>query len=216
MKSCIGIVLVLGGLAHANVITLQSGVSPGESNNITGTNVILSDVNPTWAPDQDGADWISFEDTGYSATAPGFSPNVVPNSTGENSPNAIFTQTFTDTYSALVLSFTVWADDTAVLFLNGIQISANANFSQVHGTYCAPAGVSCTGAGTTFTEDLAPGSYTLSIAVYQTGGGPYGLMYAGTVTDTETDPPNVPEPGSFILLSAGLAAFAVLRAKRVF
>jgi PEP-CTERM motif len=219
MKSCFGLLVLVGSLAHANVITLQSGASSGESNNITGTNVVLSDVNPMWAPDQDGASWVSYEDTGYSPSSPGFTPNVISNSTGENSPNAIFTQTFTDTNSPLVLSFTVWADDTAVLFLNGTQLSPNANFTQVHGTYCAPSGITCTGSGTTFVEDLAPGTYTLSVDVYQTGGGTYGVMYNGTVTDT-ADPPSVPEPGSSMLLGAGLiaiTAFGVkpLRAKPV-
>ncbi len=211
MKSGIGLLVLLGGFAHASVITLQSGVSSGESNNINGTDVILSDLNPNWAPDQDGAYWISYEDTGYSASAPGYSPNVLPNSVGENDPSAIFTQTFTDTNSALVLNFTVWADDGAVLYLNGTQLSSNANFNQVNGVYCSPTGITCDGPGTTFTEDLAPGTYTLSVAVYQEGGGTYGVMYSGTVTDTF-----VPEPGTYVLLSTGLIAIAALRFKRVF
>ncbi len=212
MRSCIGSLVLLAGLAHANVITLQSGVSSGESNNITGTNVVLSDVEPNWAPDQGGASWISFEDTGYSASAPGFAVNVLPNSTGENSPNAEFFQTFSDFSSALVLSITVWADDSAVLFLNGTQLNANVNFSQVAGTACAPTGISCTGAGTTFTEDLAPGSYTLQFNVYQLGGGTYGVMYSGTVTD---DLGSVPEPGSYVLIGAGLLTLALLRVRRI-
>jgi hypothetical protein len=212
MKSSIGLILLAAGLSHGGTILLQSGVSAGEYNNFNMEgNYVLTSLHPDWAPDQDGASWVSYENTGFSATAPDYAVIALPNSTGENDPNAIFYQTFTDTTSVLSLTITVWADDTAVLFLDGQQISANANFSQSSSAYCAPTGISCSGAGTTFTiDDIAPGSHTLQFDVYQTGGGTYGVMYSGEVTDL------APEPGSYILLGAGLVAMALFRVKTRF
>jgi len=209
MKSSIGLILLAAGLAHGGTILLQSGVSAGEYNNFNMEgNYVLPMLMPQWAPDQDGASWVSYENTGWSGTG---TVIALPNSTGESDPNAIFYQTFTDTASVLSLTITVWADDTAVLYLDGTQISANANFAQTAGFYCAPTGISCTGAGTTFTiNDIAPGSHTLQFDVYQTGGGTYGVMYSGAVTDL------APEPGSYVLMGAGLLALALFRVKRAF
>ncbi len=210
----IALVVIAAGLAHGNSFSLLSGVSAGETNSVTTNNVVLMNDEPNWTAPQDGAQWISFENTGYSAIAPGYAVNELPNATGESDPNAIFYQTFTDTYSPLTLSITVWADDTAVLFLDGVQESANANFSQVAGTPCAPTGITCNGAGSTFVfDDLAAGTHTIQIDVYQAGGGTYGVMYDGTVTDSG---PLLAEPGSYILLGFGLIALSLLRLKRVF
>lgn len=214
MKSSVGLILIAAGLAHASTILLQSGVSDDEFNNISGTNVVLNDLEPKWTPGQDGAEWISFEDTGWDSGTMS-AVNAVPNSTGENDPSAIFTQTFTDVNSPLDLTITVWADDSAVLFLDGNQVGPNANFSQVAGDYCAPTGITCDGPGTTYTiSGLTAGLHTLTFDVYQIGGGAFGLMYEGTVTDSAN--PSVPEPGSYVLVGAGLTALALFRFKRAF
>jgi PEP-CTERM motif-containing protein len=214
MKSSVGLILIAAGLAHASTILLQSGVSDDEFNNITTTNVVLNDLEPKWTPGQDGAQWISFEDTGWNSGTMS-AVNTVPNSTGESDPNAIFTQTFTDTNSPLDLTITVWADDSAVLFLDGVQVGPNANFNQISGDFCAPTGITCDGPGTTYTiNGLAAGLHTLTFDVYQIGSGSFGLMYEGTVTDSAN--PSVPEPGSYMLVGAGLTALALLRFKRAF
>jgi hypothetical protein len=215
MKSSVGLILVAAaGLAHASTILLQSGVTDNEFNNITTNNVVLTDLEPKWTPGQDGAQWISFEDTGWDSTTM-MAVNAVPNSTGESDPSTVFTQTFTDTNSALDLTITVWADDSAVLLLDGNQIGPNANFSQIAGDYCAPTGITCDGPGTTYTIDgLTAGTHTLTFDVYQIGGGSFGLMYEGSVTDNAS--PSVPEPGSYLLVGAGLTALALFRFKRAF
>jgi hypothetical protein len=212
MKSCAGLIFILAGFAQAGVIALQSGASPGESNNLTGTNFVLTDLNSNWAPDQGGASWVSYEDTGYSSSSPGFAVNVLSNSSNVNNPNAEFFQTFTDNVSLLSLSLTVWADDTALVFLDGVQISPNMTFVQTTGTMCSPTGITCTGAGTQINvNNIAPGTHTLQFNVYQTGSGDYGVMYTGSVTDTSASP----EPGSYVLMGAGLLALTMFR-KRVF
>ena len=210
MKSSIGIIVIAAGLAQGNTILLQSGVSAGETNNITVSNVALSDLEPEWTPGTDGASWISYEDTGWSTVSNG-PVNAVANSTGPSDPSAIFFQTFTDTSSLLTLTITVWADDSAVVYLDGTKISLNADFVQTPGIFCSPTGITCDGPGTTFTiDDIAPGTHTLQFDVYQVGGGSFGLMYTGSVTDTAA----TPEPVSFVLMGAGLVALALFRVKR--
>jgi hypothetical protein len=212
MKIVIGLVVVVAGLAHASTILLDSGVSAGEVNNLTSNDVILNDIEPKWTLPTAGEDWISYEDSGWN-TITNSAMMTIPDATSQNTPTAVFTQSFTDNTSLLSLSLTVWADDTAVVFLDGTQISANADFTQTPGIYCAPTGITCIGAGTTFNiNNLAAGTHTLTFDVYQVGGGSFGLMYTGTVTDNSQS--LAPEPSSYVLLGAGLVALALLGFKR--
>ena len=214
MKNSIGLLVVAAGLAHASTILLQSGVTGGESNNVTTNNVILSNIEPEWTLPSGGADWISYENSGWS-TVTNSAIMTVPDTSSQNTPSAVFTQTFTDLTSLLNLSITVWADDSAVVFLDGTQISGNANFLQTPGIYCAPTGITCDGLGSTFTaNNLTAGTHTLTFDVYQIGGGSFGLMYSGTVTDNSQS--LAPEPGSYALLGMGLVALALFRVKRAF
>lgn len=212
MKNWIGLVIVATGLAQATPILLQSGVSAGEFNNITGTNVELPMLEPLWAPNQsDGASWVSYENTGWQIIA-GVGSAVInlPNATGPGSPNAVFSQTFTDNNgTTLTGSITVWADDTAAVFLDGMLLM-DANYVQGPGE-CS-SGITCEGPGTPISFTTTPGTHTLTFDVYQTGSWTYGLMYDGSVTDDA----QVPEPGSYLLMGGGLLALSLAGRKRAF
>jgi hypothetical protein len=211
MRRNIAIIILAAGLAPGATITLLSGISAGESNNITGTNFVLPMLEPAWVSDRpDGASWISFENTGWQLIGGvGSAVTVLPNAAAGD-PNAIFYQTFTDSAGTLLTgSVSVWADDSAAVYLDGVMLLA-ANYSQAS-TNCAPAdGVSCANSGMTVDFSTTPGTHVLSFDVYQTGGWTYGLMYDGSITDNTS----APEPESYILLGGGLIALGILRHMR--
>ena len=145
MKWTVGWLAMMAGLCSAGTITLQSGVSAGESNNITGINYVIPELEPVWvATRPDGASWISFENTGWQVVGGvGSAVITLPNANAGN-PNAIFTQTFTDTAGTqLSGSLTVWADDTVAVFLDGVQL-VTPYYYQAEGVNCSPSGVTCT------------------------------------------------------------------------
>lgn len=213
MKIWITSLLFCAVLARATTIELLSGVSAGESNNITGANFVIPTPEPAWAVDPGGAKWISFENTGWC-------PNTdtacitVPNATSLADPNAIFTQTFTDDLGTVLTgSITVWADDNAAVYLDGTLISPAPTLLQ-GSQHCAPSTViTCTGDGTTIDFSTTPGTHTLTFDVYQTGGLTFGLLYDGSVSDNGSP---VPEPKTWIPLGLGLIALGSLRIKRLF
>ena len=115
---------------RADMILLQSGISVGESNNKTGANVLIT-PHPVWAT-SDGK-WISYDATGYNGI-------VVP--TSLETPAAIFYQDFymtADTNRA-VGDITVWADDTATVFLDGAPLIFR---SLNMGSGCTADGIGC-------------------------------------------------------------------------
>jgi hypothetical protein len=213
MKRNIAIVILLAGLAPGATITLLSGVSAGESNNITGTNFVIPGLEPAWVADrQDGASWISFDNTGWqSIGGVGSAVITLPNAT-PGDPNAIFYQTFTDSAGTLLTgSISVWADDTAAVYLDGALLLA-PNYSQAS-TNCAPDdAVTCNNSGMTANFTTTPGTHILSFDVYQTGSWTYGVMYDGSVTDNGSSA--TPEPESYILLGGGLIALGIFRHNR--
>lgn len=211
MKNLIGLLIVPAVLAHATTILLQSGVSAGEYNNINGVsagNYVIPDPAPAWTPAQGGAEWISFENTGYCPSL-GTACITLPNSTSLADPTAIFTQTFTDDLGTLLTgSITVWADDDAAVYLDGVMISGPPTLSQSP-TDCSP-GITCTGAGTTIDFTTTPGTHTLTFDVYQTGGWMFGLMYDGTVSDNFVP---VPEPSAWLTQGTALAVLGLFASR---
>ncbi|MBL0157865.1 MAG: PEP-CTERM sorting domain-containing protein [Bryobacterales bacterium] len=204
------VLMVLSAMAStAATVTFKSGDGTGESNNITGFNVLLY-PNSLWAVDTTvGGLWVSHLDTGQGGT-------FIPNS---NRPFARFTERFdtpagTADFSG---SITVWADDTATVWLNGILMKP-ANF--VLGAHCAASPIGCQDATfAIFSATLLPDRpYFLDIDVYQLGGDTSGVMYSGTFSDTagglSINSQPTPEPSTFAMLGLGLAAAGLLSIRR--
>jgi hypothetical protein len=176
------------------------------------------------APVGDGATWVSFENTGWVGVVGDWNAvNTVPNTTCPPGtivkgtgcqPGAEFFEVFSVS-SDSTLNLTVWADDTAEVFLiNGANSTQLNTTTTAQGTSndCAPSStINCT-TGTMLVNGMAltPGTYMLEFDVYQTGGAAFGVMYDGDVVDSG----GAPEPATCILLSGGLAAMAALRRKR--
>ena len=132
---------------------------------------------------------------------------------------AIFTETFFLPGTLNTGSLKVWADDTASVTLDGSSVGPAANF--VAGTYCADGPISCVqnSFATISLDGLSQGDHALTFAVYQTGGGPAGLLYSGSVDSESGDNGSLtaaPEPGTFVLLGAGLAGIAAWTRRRGF
>jgi hypothetical protein len=202
--------LFLWGAFALFSVSLQAAIIPiasdlvNEFNNQTGANVIIT-ANPAWAIPPDGSNWVSYANTG---NGPGSSSP--PNST--TTPMAIFTEIFFLPGTINTGSVKVWADDTASVKLDGSGVGPAANF--VNGKACANGPIGCEQDkfATISLDGLSQGEHALAFTVYQTGGGPSGLLYSGSV-DSESQNSNLdsaPEPGTFLMLGAGLAGIAAL------
>jgi hypothetical protein len=214
-KSAVRIV-VLGGLlglvlafntASAAMIPILSGVDLlFESNNISGTNVILTNAygEPVWKAPTKGGKWISYAQTGFGGA------DVSPaNTTLDGPPTVIFTETFSLGASSVAGSLvSFWADDTAAVFIDANPVPIfRLPPSVVVGTWCLDNAISCqpSKGGTVDLAGLSAGTHTLTIKAYQIGGGTFGLLYEGEVITA------VPEPASFVLFSFGMAVLLVRR-----
>jgi hypothetical protein len=186
---------------NAAAVPLVSG-DGNETCTTTGDacNVMTIDRHPAWQsnnPDASSAQWISFADTGFNGTT------VVPNSTSAAAASFVETLTFT---SATTLSMKVWGDDTVQVFLNDVAQNV-LNFAQ---DICASGSIGCEpnefGA---FNWLLDAGTYVLRFDVYQLGGGPFGLLYAGEFNSTrELKTISVPEPGTAALIVGAIGLLA--------
>jgi hypothetical protein len=209
MRKFVLISILLGSpSAQAATIQIASDLV-NESNNLTSANVFII-PNAAWAVAPAGAGWISYADTGNDPEA--ISP---PNST--LSPWAIFTQNFFLPGSTNTGSVRVWADDTASVLLDGSPVGPAA--SLILGSACAQGSIGClpNAFADISLSGLSQGEHSLTFSVYQLGGGPFGLLYSGSVSSTDTvitTAQVAPEPATFLALGVGLLAFAAILRRR--
>lgn len=182
-----------------SVAALPAAVIPfgsdllNESNNLTGANVAIR-PHPVWAslaPYQ----WISYANTG----AGGWSP---PNTDLRRGPTAVFYEYLPAGAGEVTLA--VYADDTAAVYLIDARYPAGLLLQAANPRQdgaCAKGPIGCEwneGWLYSFLVDHT-GPAMLRFDVYQRGGGPFGLLYGGTVAENA-------EATTTAMLLIGLAA----------
>ncbi|MFN7997908.1 MAG: PEP-CTERM sorting domain-containing protein [Bryobacteraceae bacterium] len=219
----IALVLVLLPACYAGIIDVSVNSDlTNESNNMTGTDVAIA-TSPVWAPGGTGYEWISYAATGcniFNAVTGLCTPVVsVPAvagsvSVGESTPSAIFTKDFFLPYNVNTGTITIWADDTARVYIDETLV-VDAHAAQ--GINCSNVPIGClTETGYTFnisSLDLGSGEHVLTIEAYQlVSGSPFGVMYTGTIQSSSDS--SVPEPATYVLLGLGLAGLGLLARRK--
>jgi PEP-CTERM motif len=192
--------LVLGSVsAQASIVPIASDLA-NEFNNLTGANVFIT-IHASWALPPVGSNWVSYADTGEGSGSP---------SNGKTTPVAIFTENFFLPEAVNIGSLDIWAVDTASITLDGSDVGPAADL--IHVSQCANGVVDCKSnkVATISLDGLSQGDHALTFSLYQSGGGPTGLLYSGSVDSESTNGAinAVPEPGTILLLGVGLVAVA--------
>jgi hypothetical protein len=171
------------GIAHA-----------GATQNIIG--------NAAWAAPLPGSSWVSFTTTGDTSNSNFY---TVPNGTA-----VTFAESFYLNGPITSAFLDVLADDTTSVVLNGTSLYSAALGGSYPTCSSSPIGCLTSTEGTFNTAQLLPylnanGMNTIDFTVYQEAGSSFGVDYAGSITTA------TPEPGSLLLLGAGLVGLALLK-----
>jgi len=205
---------ISGAFISANADT----ITPLDSSALTTTNnsiaLGLTNAGPTqniignsaWAAPLAGSSWVSFTTTGATNNSNFY---TVPNGTA-----VTFAETFTLNGPITNAFLNVLADDTTAVILNGTTLY-NANLGGSYPT-CSSIAIGCLQSteGSFTTAQLLPylnanGANTLDFVVYQEAGSSFGLDYSGSITTATA----TPEPGTLVLLGAGLLGLALLKSR---
>ncbi len=193
--------------AGATAITFASGDALNEGNNLTPANVVITPVS-VWDTTGPGL-WVSYANTGAGGSSP-------PNTTvASGIPTASFWETLNLPYASNTGTFTVWADDTAGVFLRNAQYPLGLELllkapNPVQDAHCAAGPIGCEyGEGYTITTSaFTQGLNTLFVDAYQIAGDGFGAKWSGSVN-------SVPEPGTAFLLLGGALALAGWRRRKL-
>lgn len=153
-------------------------------------------------PDGSAAVWASYANTGITGT---LAPINQPNNGQLFSLEYAMTTTVG---SAIALK--IWADDTAGIYMNGVQTFA-PNITQ---STCANGTIGCEPREFGQFAWVATGNDVLRIDVHQVGTGgtaasnPFGVLYYGSYDQRED---SVPEPVTMALVGVGLLGAGMAR-----
>jgi hypothetical protein len=177
-----------------------------EINDRTGSNVFIEPLQ-SWATPPPGAGWISYANTGG-----GLDTVSAPH----GNPWTVFTENFFVPYSGLSGAVRIWADDQVWAALDGAKVLNPTNLAQAGA--CAGSSANCTPGEfvDVFLNGLSQGNHTLAISLHHADSGEFGLLYSGSIESaggTEALA-EAPEPGTLLLLGAGLIVVGSLAGRR--
>lgn len=209
------ILLFLGSVVSSPAVPIISQGTALDSNEScagpagcpTVVQIAPATIPAVWQPNGAGV-WVSYAQTGVGGASPG-------NST--LAPVATFSELINVLSGSSVLTLSVWADDTARVLVDGVELTPAGGTAPNFNTddHCAEGPLGCqTGEQGEFTSQvLAAGFHTLSIEVFQVDGYQFGVRYEGNLTQ-EGDLTQTPEPASILLFGSAMAAAGMASRRR--